>query len=180
MKRTVDGRRTGYFPGGRICVWSGPSSSMIFLECIRGGWELSPDVRREIRGEWRWEASDYRFYDSEAMLLLELPTGQLDGWLRLLRYFCQRLVLPRARMWAREPWGFDDYDDPGYYGPDEEDDDDDDAGDDDLTRAKFYGAVELKYEAGIIVLIRKSETFKPTEPAYGNDRRLYHERNLRS
>jgi hypothetical protein len=47
-----------------------------------------------------------------------------------------------------------------------------------LQRSSFYGAVELKYEAGVIVLVRKSETFKPTEPTYGNNRSASHERNL--
>jgi hypothetical protein len=45
-----------------------------------------------------------------------------------------------------------------------------------LEAAHFYGSVELKYEAGIVVLVRKSETFKPTEPNRGNNRSAY-ERN---
>lgn len=36
-----------------------------------------------------------------------------------------------------------------------------------LERGKFYGTLELKFEAGRIVLVRKTETFKPTEPNYG-------------
>jgi hypothetical protein len=40
-----------------------------------------------------------------------------------------------------------------------------------LEAARFYGSLELKYEAGRIVLIRKTETFKPAEPSYGNNRR---------
>jgi hypothetical protein len=32
----------------------------------------------------------------------------------------------------------------------------------DLERQRFFGLVELKYEAGQLVLIRKSETLKPT------------------
>ena len=42
-----------------------------------------------------------------------------------------------------------------------------------LEEARFYGSVELKYEAGKVVLIRKSESFKPTEPNYGNNRSMY-------
>ena len=30
-----------------------------------------------------------------------------------------------------------------------------------LERDRFYGALELKYEAGRIVLLRKTETIKP-------------------
>lgn len=41
-----------------------------------------------------------------------------------------------------------------------------------LERTRFYGAVELKYEAGHVVLIRKTETFKPTQN-YGNNRGVY-------
>jgi hypothetical protein len=33
-----------------------------------------------------------------------------------------------------------------------------------LRTQNFYGSIELKLEAGRIVLIKKSETFKPTEP----------------
>ena len=47
-----------------------------------------------------------------------------------------------------------------------------------LARSTFYGAVELKYEAGVIVLIRKTETFKPTEPTHGSDRSASHDRNF--
>ncbi|HKN74221.1 MAG TPA: hypothetical protein VJW94_03510 [Candidatus Acidoferrum sp.] len=32
-----------------------------------------------------------------------------------------------------------------------------------LEQARFYGSVELKYEAGRVVLIRKSETLKLSE-----------------
>lgn len=35
-----------------------------------------------------------------------------------------------------------------------------------LERDKFYGSLEIKIEAGRVVLIRKSETFKPAEPNY--------------
>ena len=44
-----------------------------------------------------------------------------------------------------------------------------------LEAARFFGSVELKFEAGRVVLIRKSETFKPTEPNYGNNRSTQHE-----
>lgn len=30
-----------------------------------------------------------------------------------------------------------------------------------LERERFYGAIELKFEAGKVVLVRKTETFKP-------------------
>jgi hypothetical protein len=33
-----------------------------------------------------------------------------------------------------------------------------------LRSQNFYGSLELKFEAGRIVLIKKSETVKPTEP----------------
>jgi hypothetical protein len=39
-----------------------------------------------------------------------------------------------------------------------------------LERSRFYGSLELKYEDGRLVLIRKSETFKPPmEKPTGND-----------
>jgi hypothetical protein len=44
-----------------------------------------------------------------------------------------------------------------------------------LEQSRFYGSVELKYEAGHVVLIRKSETLKPNEPNYGNNRTAGHE-----
>jgi hypothetical protein len=46
-----------------------------------------------------------------------------------------------------------------------------------LEAIRFYGSLEVKFEAGIITLIRKSETFKPTEPNYGSNRSVSHERN---
>ena len=40
----------------------------------------------------------------------------------------------------------------------------------DLERSRFYGSLELKYEDGRLVLIRKTETFKPPmEKPTGND-----------
>jgi|HubBroStandDraft_6_1064221.scaffolds.fasta_scaffold1884135_2 hypothetical protein len=49
-----------------------------------------------------------------------------------------------------------------------------------LEESRFYGAVELKYEAGRVVLIRKSETFKPHESGHGNNRSTGHEANRQS
>jgi hypothetical protein len=49
-----------------------------------------------------------------------------------------------------------------------------------LEETRFYGAVELKYEAGRVVLIRKSETFKPCEPRYGKNRSTAHDANLQT
>ncbi len=45
-----------------------------------------------------------------------------------------------------------------------------------LDQGRFYGSLEIKFEAGKVVLIRKSESFKPTEPNYGNNRST-HDRN---
>jgi hypothetical protein len=39
----------------------------------------------------------------------------------------------------------------------------------DLERSRFYGSLELKYEDGRLVLIRKSETFRPMENPTGYD-----------
>jgi hypothetical protein len=39
-----------------------------------------------------------------------------------------------------------------------------------LGKSRFYGSLELKYEDGRLVLIRKTETFKPPmEKPTGND-----------
>ena len=39
-----------------------------------------------------------------------------------------------------------------------------------LERSRFYGSLELKYEDGRLVLIRRTETFKPPmEKPTGND-----------
>ena len=40
-----------------------------------------------------------------------------------------------------------------------------------LEASRFYGSLELKYEAGKIVLVRKSETLKPSE-RIGDNRSL--------
>jgi hypothetical protein len=38
-----------------------------------------------------------------------------------------------------------------------------------LEQSRFYGSLELKYEDGRLVLIRKTETFKPMEKPTGYD-----------
>jgi len=38
-----------------------------------------------------------------------------------------------------------------------------------LERSHFYGSLELKYEDGRLVLIRKTETLKPMEKPTGYD-----------
>lgn len=45
-----------------------------------------------------------------------------------------------------------------------------------LEAARFYGSLELKFEAGRIVLLRKSETLKPMQSSCG-DNRGAHERS---
>jgi hypothetical protein len=37
-----------------------------------------------------------------------------------------------------------------------------------LQRERFYGSVEVKFEAGRIVLLRKTETFKTDDELRGN------------
>jgi hypothetical protein len=46
-----------------------------------------------------------------------------------------------------------------------------------LTRDRFYGSVEIKFEAGKVVLLRKTETIKPTEEDYRNTRGKSDERS---
>jgi len=41
---------------------------------------------------------------------------------------------------------------------------------DELTRDRFFGSVELKFEAGRLVLVRKTETLKPCELDYRDTR----------
>jgi len=41
-----------------------------------------------------------------------------------------------------------------------------------LRTQNFYGSLELKFEAGRIVLIKRIETFKPTEPSERSNTRL--------
>lgn len=38
-----------------------------------------------------------------------------------------------------------------------------------LEKSRFYGSLELKYEDGRLVLIRKTETFRPMEQPTGNE-----------
>lgn len=45
-----------------------------------------------------------------------------------------------------------------------------------LVRGRFYGSVEIKYEAGKPVLLRKTETIKPTEQDYRENRGTRNER----
>lgn len=45
-----------------------------------------------------------------------------------------------------------------------------------LELGRFYGSVELKFEAGHVVLLKKTETIKPMQPSCG-DNRGTHERN---
>jgi len=48
---------------------------------------------------------------------------------------------------------------------------------DDLTRDRFYGSVELKFEAGKVVLVRKTENFKPGVDDYRSSRGISNERS---
>jgi hypothetical protein len=41
---------------------------------------------------------------------------------------------------------------------------------DELERGRFFGSLELKFEAGQVVLLRKTETIKPAKGAYRNTR----------
>jgi hypothetical protein len=45
-----------------------------------------------------------------------------------------------------------------------------------LEQSRFYGVLEVKFEAGNVVLLKKTETFKPMHSGYG-DNRGSHERN---
>lgn len=49
-----------------------------------------------------------------------------------------------------------------------------------LEASRFYGSVELKYEAGRVVLIRKSETLKLSELGCRDTRSTPHETNRQS
>ena len=40
-----------------------------------------------------------------------------------------------------------------------------------METSRFYGSVEIKFESGRPVLIKRSETIKPTESNYGDTRR---------
>lgn len=39
-----------------------------------------------------------------------------------------------------------------------------------LEHSRFFGSVELKFESGRIVLVRKTETLKPTTSNYRDNR----------
>jgi hypothetical protein len=39
-----------------------------------------------------------------------------------------------------------------------------------LERQQFYGSLEVKFEAGTVVLVRKTETIKPTIEGYRDNR----------
>jgi hypothetical protein len=39
-----------------------------------------------------------------------------------------------------------------------------------LEHARFYGSLELKFEAGRVVVVKKTETIKPTERNYRDSR----------
>ena len=43
-----------------------------------------------------------------------------------------------------------------------------------FARDQFYGSLEIKFEHGQVVLIRKSETFRPTAANYGTSRGSEH------
>ncbi len=46
-----------------------------------------------------------------------------------------------------------------------------------LERARFYGSLEIKFEAGRIVILRKTETIKPTREDYRKTRGNQNERH---
>lgn len=48
-----------------------------------------------------------------------------------------------------------------------------------LERTKFFGSVELKFEAGHVVLVRKTETLKPTVTNCGDNRGNHDEGNCK-
>ncbi len=46
-----------------------------------------------------------------------------------------------------------------------------------LERSRFYGSLEIKYEAGRVVLLRKTETIKPTGENCRDNRGKRYERD---
>ncbi len=46
-----------------------------------------------------------------------------------------------------------------------------------LERQRFYGSVEVKLEAGKVVLLRKTETIKLVADDFRDNRGTYHERD---
>ena len=45
-----------------------------------------------------------------------------------------------------------------------------------ISRDRFYGSFEIKFEAGKPVLLRKTETIKPDEENHRDNRRVGNER----
>ena len=39
-----------------------------------------------------------------------------------------------------------------------------------LEAGRFFGSLEIKFEAGHVVLLKKTETLKPMQPSYGDNR----------
>ena len=46
-----------------------------------------------------------------------------------------------------------------------------------LEHTKFYGGLEIKFEAGHVVLVRKTETIKPTKEDFRDTRGTDNERH---
>jgi len=46
-----------------------------------------------------------------------------------------------------------------------------------LEASRFFGSLEVKFEAGHVVLLQKTETLKPTQPSYGNNQGTNYQRN---
>jgi hypothetical protein len=46
-----------------------------------------------------------------------------------------------------------------------------------LEAARFFGSLELKFESGHVVLLKKIETLKPTQQGCGNNRGKAYDRN---
>ncbi len=46
-----------------------------------------------------------------------------------------------------------------------------------LERQRFYGSLEVKFEAGKVVLLRKTETIKPVADDCRDNRGTYHEQD---
>jgi hypothetical protein len=46
-----------------------------------------------------------------------------------------------------------------------------------LEATCFFGSLELKFESGHVVLLKKTETLKPTQLSYGDNRGTAYERN---
>jgi hypothetical protein len=42
-----------------------------------------------------------------------------------------------------------------------------------LEAARFFGSLELKFESGKVVLLKKTETLKPMQPSCGDNRGNY-------